>query len=78
MPAPVVLSGRYELGDLIGRGGMADVYEGLDLRLGRRVAVKMLRPDMARESLALPVLHSGKPLDVDGAKDDDPIIRVFV
>ncbi|MGY3565320.1 protein kinase domain-containing protein [Sinomonas sp. RB5] len=49
MPAPIVLSGRYELGELIGRGGMADVYEGLDLRLGRRVAVKMLRPDMARD-----------------------------
>ncbi|GAB3268403.1 Stk1 family PASTA domain-containing Ser/Thr kinase [Sinomonas notoginsengisoli] len=49
MPAPVVLSGRYELGDLIGRGGMADVYEGRDRRLGRTVAVKMLRPDMARD-----------------------------
>lgn len=49
MPAPIVLSGRYELGELIGRGGMADVYEGLDLRLGRKVAVKMLRPDMARD-----------------------------
>ncbi|MDQ4491276.1 Stk1 family PASTA domain-containing Ser/Thr kinase [Sinomonas sp. ASV486] len=49
MPAPIVLSGRYELGGLIGRGGMADVYEGLDLRLARTVAVKMLRPDMARD-----------------------------
>lgn len=49
MPAPTVLSGRYELGPLIGRGGMADVFEGRDLRLGRSVAVKMLRPDMARD-----------------------------
>ncbi|MBL0706978.1 Stk1 family PASTA domain-containing Ser/Thr kinase [Sinomonas cellulolyticus] len=49
MPAPIVLSGRYELGELIGRGGMADVFEGRDLRLGRAVAVKMLRPDMARD-----------------------------
>ena len=50
MPRPLVLSGRYELGELIGRGGMADVYEGRDLRLGRTVAVKMLRPDMARDT----------------------------
>lgn len=49
MPAPIVLSGRYELGQLIGQGGMADVFEGQDLRLGRAVAVKMLRPDMARD-----------------------------
>ncbi|WP_455836121.1 Stk1 family PASTA domain-containing Ser/Thr kinase [Pseudarthrobacter siccitolerans] len=44
-----VLSGRYELGGLIGRGGMADVYRGLDTRLGRTVAIKLLRPDMARD-----------------------------
>ncbi|WP_461188399.1 Stk1 family PASTA domain-containing Ser/Thr kinase [Arthrobacter sp. Z4-13] len=44
-----VLSGRYELGGLIGRGGMADVYRGLDTRLGRTVAVKLLRPDLARD-----------------------------
>jgi eukaryotic-like serine/threonine-protein kinase len=44
-----VLSGRYELGGLIGRGGMADVYRGVDARLGRTVAIKLLRPDMARD-----------------------------
>ncbi|MFY9636816.1 MAG: Stk1 family PASTA domain-containing Ser/Thr kinase, partial [Cellulosimicrobium cellulans] len=44
-----VLSGRYELGALIGRGGMADVHSGLDTRLGRTVAIKLLRPDMARD-----------------------------
>ncbi|MFK0073314.1 Stk1 family PASTA domain-containing Ser/Thr kinase [Arthrobacter woluwensis] len=44
-----VLNGRYELGDLIGRGGMADVYRGTDLRLGRDVAVKILRADLARD-----------------------------
>ncbi|MET3719412.1 MULTISPECIES: Stk1 family PASTA domain-containing Ser/Thr kinase [unclassified Arthrobacter] len=44
-----VLSERYELGGLIGRGGMADVHRGLDTRLGRTVAVKLLRPDMARD-----------------------------
>jgi len=43
------LGQRYELGDVIGRGGMAEVHEGTDLRLGRRVAVKILRPDLARD-----------------------------
>jgi serine/threonine protein kinase/beta-lactam-binding protein with PASTA domain len=44
-----VLSGRYELGELIGRGGMADVFRGVDTRLGRTVAVKLLRTDLARD-----------------------------
>ncbi|MGY4543335.1 serine/threonine protein kinase/beta-lactam-binding protein with PASTA domain [Arthrobacter sp. UYNi723] len=44
-----VLSGRYELGGIIGRGGMADVHRGVDTRLGRTVAIKLLRPDMARD-----------------------------
>ena len=43
------LGDRYEVGDLLGRGGMAEVHEGRDLRLGRRVAVKILRPDLARD-----------------------------
>jgi serine/threonine-protein kinase len=47
--APRILGGRYEVGDLIGRGGMADVYLGHDARLGRQVAIKMLRSDLARD-----------------------------
>lgn len=43
------LGDRYELGATLGRGGMAEVHEGTDLRLGRRVAVKILRPDLARD-----------------------------
>ena len=46
---PAQLGGRYEIGDLLGRGGMAEVHLGHDTRLGRAVAVKMLRPDMARD-----------------------------
>ncbi|WP_434995414.1 Stk1 family PASTA domain-containing Ser/Thr kinase [Arthrobacter sp. Ld5] len=46
-----VLNGRYEIRELIGRGGMADVYRGVDLRLGRSVAVKVLREDLARDPL---------------------------
>jgi serine/threonine protein kinase len=43
----VLIAGRYELGTLLRRGGMADVHAGRDLRLERPVAIKLLRPDMA-------------------------------
>jgi len=45
----VRLGGRYEIGDLLGRGGMADVRVGRDLRLGRTVAIKRLRTDLASD-----------------------------
>lgn len=38
------LAGRYQLGDLLGTGGMAAVHRATDLLLGREVAVKLLRP----------------------------------
>lgn len=44
-----VLGGRYEVGELIGHGGMAEVHLCRDLRLDRAVAVKILRPDLARD-----------------------------
>ena len=47
--SPRVLGGRYEVGELIGRGGMAEVHLGHDLRLGRSVAIKILRNELARD-----------------------------
>ncbi len=44
-----MLGDRYEIGAVIGRGGMAEVHEGRDVRLGRRVAIKILRPDLAKD-----------------------------
>ena len=44
-----LIANRYELGNLIGRGGMADVYEGIDTRLGRTVAIKLLKSDLAND-----------------------------
>jgi serine/threonine-protein kinase len=45
----VLLGGRYKLGEMIGTGGMADVYVAEDTRLARQVAVKVLRSDLARD-----------------------------
>ena len=46
MPAEVIAD-RYEVGELLGRGGMAEVHAGTDRRLNRPVAVKRLLPTMA-------------------------------
>src|SRR5918997_1601018 len=45
----MVIGGRYELDDLLGRGGMAEVRRAVDTRLGRPVAIKQLRTDLATD-----------------------------
>jgi serine/threonine protein kinase len=44
-----LLSGRYEVREVIGRGGMADVYLGVDARLGRQVAIKVLKSTLSSD-----------------------------
>jgi serine/threonine-protein kinase len=60
-PAPLLglrLGGRYELRAFLGRGGSGDVYEAVDLRLDRSVAVKVLRPEAARDGRFLRLLRA--------------------
>lgn len=44
-----LVDGRYRLGPQLGQGGMAVVHEAEDTRLRRAVAVKLLRPELARD-----------------------------
>ncbi|HJR97942.1 MAG TPA: protein kinase [Actinomycetota bacterium] len=44
-----LLVGRYEIRAAIGRGGMGEVFEAVDRRLGRTVAIKVLRPELAAD-----------------------------
>lgn len=48
-PITKLADGRYTVGQMIGTGGMADVYLGLDTRLNREVAIKVLRRDLAKD-----------------------------
>ena len=69
------LAGRYQIGDLIGRGGMADVHVGQDNRLGRRVAIKLLKPSLAND----PAFRTRFRREAqDAAKMAHPtIVRIF-
>jgi serine/threonine protein kinase len=44
-----LIAGRYRVGALIGRGGMSDVHIGTDSRLGRTVAIKLLKSTLAAD-----------------------------
>ncbi|MBX7433765.1 Stk1 family PASTA domain-containing Ser/Thr kinase [Mycobacterium sp. Y57] len=49
MTTPQQLSDRYEVGEILGFGGMSEVHLARDLRLHRDVAIKVLRADLARD-----------------------------
>lgn len=44
-----MLAGRYAIGELLGQGGMSTVYRGTDVKLGRQVAIKIMRANLANE-----------------------------
>ena len=49
VPLPLLVGGRYRLEHVRGGGGMAVVYEAVDITLERRVAVKLLHPDLRKD-----------------------------
>lgn len=65
-----VLSGRYELIEIVGTGGMAIVYRALDQKTGREVAVKLLRPEFERdEEFVRRFSHEAKAAAQGGARE---------
>jgi eukaryotic-like serine/threonine-protein kinase len=79
--AETLIAGRYRLDELLGRGGMSEVWAATDLELGRRVALKLLAPneDNARfEREARAVAALGHPnvnqLYDYGESDDRPFM----
>lgn len=70
-----LLAARYELGPLIGRGGMSDVHLAVDAKLGRRVAVKLLKSALASD----PVFRSRFRHEAQAAARmaHPTIVRVF-
>ena len=88
LPSGTVLDGRYRLGGLIARGGMSTVYRGVDLRLDRPVAVKIMSPQYVtdptflgrfeREArVAAGLGHSGVVAVFDQGRDGDLVFLVM-
>jgi serine/threonine protein kinase len=53
MPAARVIGGRYELGELIGQGGLASMYKGRDIATGRQVVIKLLRTALSQDDAVI-------------------------
>ena len=70
-----IFNSRYEIGAMIGTGGMADVYIADDLRLHRKVAVKILRSDLARDPAF--VARFKKEALAAGGLNNPGIVAVF-
>src|SRR5438067_9831639 len=71
-----VIAGRYRLDELLGRGGMSEVWAADDEELGRRVAIKLLAPDadharFEREARAVASLAHPNVMQVYDYGDED-------
>jgi serine/threonine protein kinase/TPR repeat protein len=82
------LGPNYELGRLLGRGGYAEVFTVRDLRLGRELAVKVLRPDLIlseqlvgrfrREALAVGAVQNAHIVPVYDVGESDGVLWILM
>lgn len=61
-PKGAVIGGRFQLGELLGKGGFAKVYKALDLQTGEQLAVKEIQKDLLNKSELPKILNEGKIL----------------
>ena len=71
----VVLEGAYRITRLLGEGGMGTVYEGQQLRLNKRVAVKVMARELAANREALSRFH--REAEVTSSIGHPHIVHVF-
>ena len=53
LPTGSIFGGRYQIIDILGRGGMGRVYRALDTKAREEVAIKLIRPDIAEDKRTL-------------------------
>ena len=76
MPTPALIADRYELGDLIGQGGMGAVYAGRDTLTGQVVASKLLKADLLRQRHAAYYLALAERIEPDlGGPQQGPLLE---
>ena len=82
-PVPALLGGRYQVERELGRGGMACVYLANDLKHARRVAVKVILPELAatvgrdrflREIAIVAKLHHPNIMPLYDSSDADGLL----
>ena len=61
-PKGLVIGGRFQLGELLGKGGFAKVFKALDLKTGEQLAVKEIQKDLLNKAELPKILNEGKIL----------------
>lgn len=77
MPREVVIGGRYQLVTHLGRGGMGEVYEALDLTEDRRVALKRMAVDRTRSKVGRSELRFRREFHTLASFNHPRIVEVY-
>lgn len=70
-----IIGGRYELEDLIGQGALSSVFKGRDAATDRQVVVKLLRPALTEDPVALARFR--REAEITGKLDHPQIVRLY-